>query len=115
MNLRSDLSATFSDAFESEGVPASFGDVVVSQRPELADFQCNGALAAAKAAGRNPRDLAQTVTDRIGVGGVIAELSVAGPGFINITVTGTPSPNRCRPWPMTIDSVCRRPIPPRRS
>ena len=88
MTLRSDLSDTFSDAFAAEGVPREFGEVVVSQRPELADYQCNGALAAAKNAARNPRDLAAAVAERVGVGDIIAELSVAGPGFINITVTG---------------------------
>jgi arginyl-tRNA synthetase len=88
MTLRSDLSTTFANAFISEGVSAAFGEVVVSQRPELADFQCNGALGAAKSAGRSPRDLANAVVGRIDRGSDIADLDVAGPGFINITVTG---------------------------
>ncbi len=88
MTLRSTLSALFADAFAAEGVPASYGEVVVSQRPELADFQCNGALAAAKAVDRNPRDLAQAVVDRVDDPSLIADRSIAGPGFINLSVTG---------------------------
>ena len=87
MSLRTTLTELFSAAFVAEGVSARFGEVVVSQRPELADFQCNGALAAAKEAGRSPREIAEAVVDRIDVPGIVEGLSIAGPGFINITVT----------------------------
>ncbi len=87
MSLLKDLSQRFGDAFESAGVDRSAGLVVPSQRPELAQYQCNGALAAAKRAGRNPRDLAQAVLDGLTDRGIYASLDIAGPGFINITVT----------------------------
>jgi arginyl-tRNA synthetase len=77
----------FAEAFAAEGVDAEFGDVVVSQRPELADYQCNGALGAAKGAGRNPRDLAEAVVASIEAPDLIERLEIAGPGFINIVVT----------------------------
>jgi len=72
--------------FAAEGLDASYGEVGVSQRAELAQYQCNGALAAAKPAGRNPRELAEAVIGHVNDSG-IAELSIAGPGFINITLT----------------------------
>src|SRR5690606_16827899 len=54
-------------------------------------FQCNGALPAAKRAGRKPRDVAQEVLAALqaapGADTVFAKLDVAGPGFINIDVT----------------------------
>lgn len=87
MSLRSELTALFSAAFAEEGLDPSFGDIAVSQRPELADFQCNGALAASKQAQRSPSDLALAVVGHIDAPGVIRELSIAGPGFINISVT----------------------------
>jgi arginyl-tRNA synthetase len=87
MSLLKDLSQRFGDAFESAGVDRSAGLVVPSQRPELAQYQCNGALAAAKRAGRNPRDLAQSVLDGLTDRGIYASLDIAGPGFINIIVT----------------------------
>ena len=87
MSLLADLSTRFGDAFASQGLDRADGAVVPSQRPELAQYQCNGALAAAKAAERNPRDIAETIVAEVADPAVIAELSVAGPGFINITVT----------------------------
>jgi arginyl-tRNA synthetase len=87
MSLLSELSSTFGDAFASLGLDRAFGEVVVSQRPELAQFQCNGALPAAKPAGKNPRDLAANVVTAVGERPEIASLDVAGPGFINITLT----------------------------
>ncbi len=85
-SLTQQLSNRFGDAFAALGLSAEHGVVVPSQRPELAQFQCNGALAAAKAAGQNPRELAAAVIDAVDAGGVLAEMSIAGPGFINITV-----------------------------
>jgi arginyl-tRNA synthetase len=87
MSLLADLSTRFGDAFASQGLHRAYGAVVPSQRPELAQYQCNGALAAAKAAERNPRDIAEAIVAAVADPTVIAELSVAGPGFINITVT----------------------------
>ena len=86
MSLLKDLSQRFGDAFANAGVERSAGLVVPSQRPELAQYQCNGALAAAKRSGRNPRDLAQAVLDGLTDREIYASLDIAGPGFINITV-----------------------------
>jgi arginyl-tRNA synthetase len=88
MSLQQQLSEIVGDAFEAEGVDRSFGEVVVSQRPELADYQCNGALAAAKGAGRNPREIAQGVVDRIDAPHLIDAIEIAGPGFLNIAIVG---------------------------
>jgi arginyl-tRNA synthetase len=87
MSLLSDLSALFSEAFSGVGLDPALGEVVPSQRPELAQFQCNGAMAGAKQAGRNPRDIAAEVVATAGGDPRIAALDIAGPGFINITVT----------------------------
>ncbi len=87
MSLVSDLSELFGDAFAAAGVDRSAGLVVLSQRPELAQYQCNGALAAAKRAGRNPRELAQDVVDGLSDRSPFESLEIAGPGFINIVVT----------------------------
>ena len=87
MSIISDLSQRFGEAFAATGFDAAWGQVVPSQRPELAQYQCNGALGAAKRAGRNPRDLAQTVLDGLTDREIYASLDIAGPGFINIVVT----------------------------
>ena len=74
-------------AFADLGLPAELGEVLPSQRPELAQFQCNGAMAAAKQAGRSPREVAQDVVDRIASEPALEDVSIAGPGFINLTLT----------------------------
>jgi arginyl-tRNA synthetase len=87
MSLLTDLSIAFGDAFEALDLDRALGEVVVSQRPDLAQFQCNGALPGAKQAGRNPRELAQEVIDGLTDKDRYADLSIAGPGFINISLT----------------------------
>ena len=86
MSLVSDLSELFGGSFAAAGVDRSAGLVVLSQRPELAQYQCNGALAVAKEAGRNPRELAQEVVDGLPDRSTFESLEIAGPGFINIVI-----------------------------
>jgi len=54
---------------------------------DRADAQVNGALPLAKRVGANPRELAQRVVDSGALDGVASELEVAGPGFINVTLS----------------------------
>ncbi|MGB3626321.1 MAG: arginine--tRNA ligase [Henriciella sp.] len=86
-DLVTQLSAACAAAFEAEGFEARWGAVRRSDRPELADFQCNGCMGAAKSQGLVPRDLAAKIADRIGGKGAIERVDVAGPGFLNIRVT----------------------------
>ena len=85
--LRQRLEALLRPAFEKAGLDPAFGTVDVSRRPELSQFQANGAMAAAKAARRNPRELAALVLAGLEGAPMIARASVEGPGFINISVT----------------------------
>ena len=87
MSVLSDLSRLVADGFEAVGLDPGFGTVVVSNRPDLGQFQCNGALAAARRARRNPREIAGLVMERITGDPRLADLSLAGPGFINLTLT----------------------------
>ncbi len=64
-SLASYLSGIVGAAFEEAGLPAELGLVRVSDRPDLAQFQCNGAMAAAKQAGKNPREVAQVILDHL--------------------------------------------------
>ena len=81
------LSEIFGNAFQQAGMDSSYGDVVISARADLGQFQCNGALAAAKAARQNPRAVAESVLANVSPREIFADLSLAGPGFINITLT----------------------------
>jgi arginyl-tRNA synthetase len=86
MSVLSHLTGIFSPVFESLDLPAELGAVTPSNRPELGQFQCNGALPAAKIAGRNPREIAQQVVDAVADNPAFESLELAGPGFINITL-----------------------------
>ncbi len=86
-DLRTDLGEVVGAAFAEAGLAASYGRVTPSDRPDLADFQCNGALAAAKTAGRKPRDIAEDVAARLTGDARLQTVSLAGPGFINLKVS----------------------------
>ncbi len=64
-----------------------FAFVKVSDRPDLSDFQCNGALALAKTLHKNPREIADMIAEQLKQDDDIAAVSVDGPGFINISLT----------------------------
>ncbi len=87
MSLQTHLSRLVGDAFVRLGLPAELGEVLPSQRPELSQFQCNGAMAAAKLAHRPPREIAEDVARLLLEGSEVAAAEVAGPGFININVS----------------------------
>jgi arginyl-tRNA synthetase len=86
-SLAKALSAAAGAAFDAMGLEARFGEVRRSDKPELADFQCNGAMAAAKAAGRNPREIAGEIAAALKAHPMVLSAEVAGPGFINLRVS----------------------------
>ncbi|MNU56759.1 Arginine--tRNA ligase [compost metagenome] len=86
-DLKTSLSEAVAAAFAAEGVDAALARVVASDRPDLADFQSNGALAAAKALKANPRELAAKVAERLGNDPRLSSVEVAGPGFINLKLS----------------------------
>ena len=95
-DLRSGLSEAAAAAFAALGLPDGFGRVTASDRPDLADFQCNGALAAAKAEKRNPREIATAVAAALADHRDIASVEIAGPGFINLRVSQEALSRRAR-------------------
>ena len=84
-SLLADLSKTVSEAFAAEGLPADLGVVNESGRPDLAPYQCNGAMAAAKIAKQNPRAVAEAVAARLKDAAPDLAVEIAGPGFLNLT------------------------------
>ncbi|XBQ16379.1 MAG: arginine--tRNA ligase [Oceanicaulis sp.] len=84
-SLISRLSETLSQAFAAEGLPADLGVVIESDRPDLAPYQCNGAMAAAKIAKKPPRAVAEAVAARLADAEPDLAVEIAGPGFLNLT------------------------------
>ncbi|WP_251359880.1 arginine--tRNA ligase [Kangiella sp. TOML190] len=85
-SIEQDLSQIFGEAFELLDLPFELGQVQRSNRPDLADFQCNGAMAAAKLGAGNPFVTAESVVAKLSENNFVETLSVVRPGFINILV-----------------------------
>ena len=75
-------------AFESAGYDASFGRVTVSNRPDLCEYQCNGALAAAKQYKCAPIQIAKAVAEALDPAD-FSMIDAVMPGFINLKLSDT--------------------------
>ena len=74
-------------AFEKAGYDAKFAKVTLSNRPDLCEYQCNGAMAAAKAYKKAPIMIAQDVLAALGESRILGDVQAVNPGFINIKVS----------------------------
>jgi arginyl-tRNA synthetase len=86
-SLTAVLTSIVADAFAAADLPAELGLVTPSNRPDLGQFQCNGAMHAARIAKAPPRMLAEKVVAELERQPVFADISIAGAGFINLSVT----------------------------
>ena len=86
-DLADQLSDVAGAAFAALGIDTTAGAMRRSDRPDLADFQCNGAMASAKKLGKNPREIASAVVDALKASPLVTASEVAGPGFINVRLT----------------------------
>ncbi len=86
MHLKRILTERIEKAFAELGLEGS-ALVQAASRPEYGDYQANGVMAAAKKSGRNPREVAADVVEAVDLDGIAHDLEIAGPGFLNITLT----------------------------
>jgi len=86
-SVRAALEIATRKVFATQCLDPALASVRASDRPDLADYQCNGALAAAKRAGRNPRELADGLKAALEAELPGVEVSVAGPGFLNLRLS----------------------------
>ena len=75
-------------AFEAVAPGCGAGKVVPSKDARFGDWQCNDAMGVAKRLGKNPRELAQAVVSAQPLPEILEKAEVAGPGFINLTLSG---------------------------
>ncbi len=86
--LLDELSVIAGAAFAAAGYEESYGRVLRSSRPDLCEFQCNGAMAAGKAAHKNPLEIAEDIGGRLKGSSVFSEVAVVKPGFLNLRLDG---------------------------
>ena len=75
-----------SKAFQEAGYEAAYGKVTVSNRPDLCQFQCNGALAAAKQYKCAPIQIANAVAEKL-QSPDFSMIQAVTPGFLNLNVS----------------------------
>lgn len=75
------------DAQKKAGFDEQFSLALKIAEPKFGDWQLNGALAYAKKAGMNPREVAQKFVEALEVDTKLVQVNVSGPGFINFTFT----------------------------
>ena len=80
------ISEELKDAFEAAGYDRELGRVTVSNRPDLCEYQCNGAMAGAKQYKKAPIMIANEVAEKLQGSEVFAEVNAVMPGFLNLKV-----------------------------
>ncbi len=82
------ISKEVGDAFEKAGYDRELGRVTISNRPDLCEYQCNGAMAGAKKYGKAPFMIADDVAANLAGNEMFEKVESVKPGFLNIIVSG---------------------------
>ena len=82
------LTEQFEAAFEQCGYDKKYAKVTLSNRPDLCEYQCNGAMAAVKEYKKAPIMIATDVVEKLKDNDVFEEITAVNPGFINMKVSG---------------------------
>ena len=86
LSIEKTINKKLETIFEQLNLDTKFAVIKTSDRPDLSDLQCNGALALAKTLKKNPREIATLIANELQKDGDIASVSIDGPGFINIVL-----------------------------
>ncbi len=86
MKCKTALDQIIKEAFSQAGIEAAPMSVTEAGKPEFGDYQFNGAMALAKQLGKNPRQVAAEIVEKIDTTGIISQTEIAGPGFINLWI-----------------------------
>ena len=81
------LTEEMGKAFEAAGYEAALGRVTLSNRPDLCEYQCNGAMAGAKKYKKAPIMIANDVAARLADSPVFKEAAAVAPGFLNLKLS----------------------------
>ena len=81
-----EITAEIKQAFAAAAYRPDLGRVTVSNRPDLGDFQCNGAMAGAKEYKKSPLAIAAEVAAQLADSAIFDTVTVAAPGFLNLSV-----------------------------
>lgn len=80
------ISEEVQEAFEQAGFDRDLGKVSISNRPDLCEYQCNGAMAGAKQYKKAPIMIANAVVEKLAGSKVFDKVEAVMPGFLNMNV-----------------------------
>ena len=86
-NILEILTQKLGEAFEKAGYDKNLGKVTISNRPDLCEYQCNGAMAGAKQYKCAPFVIANAVAKELENSEIFEEVQVVNPGFINLKIS----------------------------
>ena len=78
------ITAAVSEAFVNCGYEAEYGKVTISNRPDLCEYQCNGAMAGAKKYHCAPIQIANKVAESLKEQELFSEVNAVNPDFLNL-------------------------------
>ena len=81
------LSEEMGKAFETAGYDSALGRVTISNRPDLCEYQCNGAMAGAKQYKKAPIAIAGDVAEKLKESKVFSGVTAMAPGFLNLKLS----------------------------
>lgn len=81
------LSEEMGKAFAAAGYDGALGRVTVSNRPDLCEYQCNGAMAGAKQYHKAPIMIAKEVAEHLSGSSIFKEAAAVAPGFLNLKLS----------------------------
>lgn len=87
LSIENILNQKLEKIFDGLNLDRTYAIVKPSDRPDLSDFQCNGALALAKSARKNPREIATQIAAELEHDADFSKISIDGPGFLNLTLS----------------------------
>ena len=78
------ISEEMQQAFEAAGYDSNLGKVTLSNRPDLCEYQCNGAMAGAKLYKKAPIMIANDVAAKLSDSKIVENVEAVAPGFLNM-------------------------------
>ena len=85
-NILDSISEGVQIVFEEAGYEKQLGKVTYSNRPDLCEFQCNGAMAGAKQYKKAPIMIANEVAEKLNNNPIFSKIEAVAPGFLNLVI-----------------------------
>ncbi len=85
--LLDQITQTMEETFQQLGLNSDYARVTVSNRPDLCEFQCNGAMALAKQQHKAPIEIAESIARALEGNALFDEVAAVKPGFLNLKLS----------------------------